>query len=149
MKTLVIIAVILLALVMGFSTCKASENYTIPKDWVSPEELRAFLAFDDTNIRAIIIANSKGEIWFSGQCEDLAMQLRDRAALKGKHLSIVPINQMEQRRWWHQFSAVPQYLKPRKLDYYEYHAICGAIIGNDYYYIEPRTDKMWDIADLD
>jgi hypothetical protein len=102
------------------------------RDWDSLEQLEDFLRDDDTDQRIILSADSQGNINFNGQCEDFALQLRDRAMAIGRYLSIQTLDSQEYAKWY------GQRLKPN-----EYHAICMARIGNEFWYIEPQTDKHW------
>ena len=102
------------------------------KDWNSLEELEEFLANDDTEERVILTAGNDGKINFSGQCEDSALQLRDRAMAINKHLSVIVLHPKEYEKWY-----------GKQLKSNEYHAICMARIGNEFWYIEPATDKHW------
>ena len=90
-------------------------------DWDSVEELEAFLEQDDTDKRIVLKASSDGVIKFNGQCEDYALQLRDRAMAQGKYLSIIVLEVKDNR----------------------YHALCMARIGNEFWYVEPKTDECW------
>jgi hypothetical protein len=102
------------------------------KDWNSVEELEEFLANDDTEEHIILTAGSDGKINFDGQCEDFALQLRDRAMAINKYLSVIALHPEEYRKWY-----------GKQLKSNEYHAICMARIGNEFWYIEPATDKHW------
>jgi hypothetical protein len=108
------------------------------KDWDSPEQLAEFLKNDDTDGRIILQADSSGAIAFNGQCEDLALQLRDRAMAIGKYLSVQVLNPKEYEKWYG--------IKVRSD---VYHAICMARIGNQFWYIEPANDKHWSALNLD
>ena len=96
-------------------------------DWDSIEELVTFLEQDDTDQRIVLKAGDDGIIKFNGQCEDYALQLRNRAMAQGKYLSIIVI-EVEGNR---------------------YHALCMARIGNEFWYIEPQTDECWLFCYLD
>jgi hypothetical protein len=102
------------------------------KDWDSPEQLAEFLKSDDTDQRLILQANDNGSIELNGQCEDLALQLRDRAMATGRYLSVQVLNPKEYEKWYG--VAVGSKV---------YHAICMARIGNEFWYIEPSNDKQW------
>ncbi len=108
------------------------------KDWDSPEQLADFLKSDDSDQRVILQADNSGQVAFNDQCEDLALQLRDRAMAVGRYLSIQVLNQKECEKWY----GVP--VKPDV-----YHAICMARIGNEFWYIEPSNDKHWLALNLD
>jgi hypothetical protein len=102
------------------------------KDWDSPEQLFEFLKNDDTDQCIILTADSQGQISLNGQCEDYALQLRNRAMAIGRYLSIEVLNPVEYEKWYGQ---------PVRGD--RYHAICMARIGNEFWYIEPTNDKAW------
>lgn len=102
------------------------------KDWDSLEQLQNFLANDDTDQRIILSVDSQGQISFSGQCEDYALQLRDRAMAQGMYLSLQALHPAEYQKWYDQ---------PAKSA--AYHAICMARIGNEFWYIEPANDRVW------
>lgn len=102
------------------------------KDWDSPEQLIEFLKNDDTDQIVILTADSQGQILFNGQCEDYAIQLRNRAMAAGMYLSIEVLHPKEYEKWYGQ---------PVRAD--QYHAVCMARIGNEFWYIEPTNDKAW------
>jgi hypothetical protein len=102
------------------------------KDWDSLEQLEEFLKNDDTDQKITLTADNTGNINFNGQCEDFALQLRDRAMAIGRYLSIQALHPKEYEKWYGQ-TAQPN----------QYHAICMARIGNEFWYIEPQTDKHW------
>jgi hypothetical protein len=102
------------------------------KDWDSPEQLAEFLKNDDTDQLLILQADNSGEISFNGQCEDLALQLRDRAMAVGRYLSVQIMDPKEYEKWYG-ITVGPDV----------YHAICMARIGNEFWYIEPSNDKQW------
>ena len=105
-------------------------------DWESPDELAKFLADDNTDKHFIFRSDSSGSVKFNGQCEDFAMQLRDRAMAKGKYLSVEVIPPGE---YAFQFGVWGG----------SYHAMNMAIIGNEFWLIEPQTDRMWQAYFLD
>ena len=102
------------------------------KDWNSVGELEEFLAIDDTEGHIILIAGSDGKINFNAQCEDFALQLRDRAMAIDKYLSVIALPPEEYKKWY-----------GKRLKSNEYHAICMARIGNEFWYVEPATDEYW------
>ena len=108
------------------------------KDWDSPEQLMEFLKNDDTDWNFVFTADDQGNINFNGQCEDYALQLRDRAMAKGMYLSVIALHPKEYEKWYGQSVGADQY-----------HAICMARIGNEFWYIEPTTDKCWRALYLD
>jgi hypothetical protein len=102
------------------------------KDWDSREQLIEFLKNDDSDRYIILNMDDAGKAAFNGQCEDLAIQLRDRAMAAGRYLSIQVLNPKEYEKWYGQPVAGVVY-----------HAICMARIGNEFWYIEPSNDKCW------
>ena len=102
------------------------------RDWESIEELTEFLENDDTDTYFFLKADSDGKIAFNGQCEDLALQLRDRAMSIGKYLSVQVLSPQEYEKWYG-VTVGPDV----------YHAICMARIGNEFWYIEPDNDRHW------
>lgn len=140
MKKLIIIIAVILAFSV-VSTVDASDNYTPLSDWESPQELRAWLK-QDTSTDTLYITSGES---FTGQCENLAFQLEESAAMSGKHLRAFPINRWEIIRWWAMFKFSTKQL----ISYWDYHMICGAVIGNEWWYIEPSNDKAWKVVDLD
>ncbi len=123
------------AVVSGGYSTPPDLRYVVLTDWESPEELQAFLAEDDSNRHVYLKAGTDGIIKFDGQCEDLSIQLRDRAMAKGKFLSVIVLHPTEYLKWYGVDGG--------------YHAINMAIIGNEFWYIEPRTDKAWATLRLD
>jgi hypothetical protein len=102
-------------------------------DWGTLEELEAFLAEDNTNNHIYLTAGGDGVVQLKGQCEDAAIQLMDNAAIAGKRLSFVPLAPSEYKKWYGVYPGANAY-----------HVICGALVGsNEFYYIEPSTDKIW------
>ena len=114
------------------------EKPVLLADWESVEELALFLEEDRTDSHIYLKMGKDGEISLEGMCEDFAIQLRDRAMLKGKHLSIEILTRQEIRE--HYGIRTPTGVL---------HAINVAIIGNEYWYVEPQTDEMWLAGYLD
>ena len=104
----------------------------ILEDWESIEELASFLEKDDTDSHIVLVAGKDGVVRFNNQCEDRAIQLRDRAMQQGKYLALVPLHRNEYHKWY------GKWIKPD-----HYHMICGAVIGEEFYYVEPSDDKVW------
>jgi len=92
------------------------------REFTSLEELRAWLAEDDTDEYVYLWAGKDGICRLSDKydCDDYALQLQRRAAKSGFLISTTII---EKRG------------RP--------HMINLACIGNDIYYIEPQTDQVW------
>jgi len=109
-------------------------------DWADIEELVAFLRDDDTDSHLVLRANSSGVMSLGGTCEDLALQLRDRAMAQGKYLSVVALPPAEYLKW----QPVVEAWQGKSPGPFDYHAICMAKIGdNEFWYIEPDTDEVW------
>ena len=91
-------------------------------EFTSLEELKAWLAEDDTDEYVYLVAGEDGVLRPSDKydCDDYALQLQSRAAKSGFLMSATIIEKQG---------------KP--------HMINLAIIGNDIYYIEPQTDQVW------
>jgi len=92
------------------------------REFTSLEELRAWLAEDDTDEYVYLWAGKDGVCRLSDKydCDDYALQLQRRAAKSGFLISTTIIEEQG---------------KP--------HMINLACISNDIYYIEPQTDKVW------
>jgi hypothetical protein len=116
--------------------------YNDLEDWQSAAELKTFLDADDTDSNVIIRSQSGGSINFEGQCEDFALQLRERAAAIGKNLEIIAIDSTELNKWRAYFGNI--IIAPGT-----YHALNMAIIGNEIWYIEPQKDVCWQALYLD
>jgi hypothetical protein len=108
------------------------------RDWENKAELTEFLKNDDTDTYLFLKADNAGGIAFNGQCEDLALQLRDRAMSIGKYLSVQVLSPQEYEKWYG-VTVGPGV----------YHAICMARIGNEFWYIEPDNDRHWPALNLD
>jgi len=98
-------------------------------DWSSLEELQAFLKDDKTNE----YETYRGEI-IGWDCDDLAIKLMDSAQEKGKRLSFVLLLSDETNKVYGIDGT---------------HAVCGALIGNSFYYVSPATDEITKVCNLD
>jgi len=108
-------------------------KYAWLSDWTSLGEFEAFLMQDDTDSVVRLSADKNGVIKLYDQCEDRAIQLMDSVAKVGKRLSFVPLSPDEYLKWYDIYPGANNY-----------HAICGALVGdNEFYYIEPSDDKVW------
>lgn len=109
------------------------------KDWESEEELIAFLADDDSDHHLYIRLSADGSSSLENQCEDRAIRLIDNAQGIGKRLFFIPLHPAEYKKWYGE-------ARPEN----HYHAICGALVGdNGFYYIEPSDDRVWLAQNLD
>jgi len=102
------------------------------RDFESEAQLRHFLEWDNTDRHVYLRADQDGIVRFQGQCEDRALQLIENAEKMGWRLHFVPLHRAEYRKWY-----------SKQLDYNVYHAIAGAVIGNEFWYIEPSNDEAW------
>ena len=107
------------------------------RNFKDTDELDAFLFKDDTDSRIILRANSNGVISFEGQCEDIALQLQERAREAGYIMSIEIIGGEE------------VYKDVRCILTGRLHVINSVVIGNEFIFIEPGTDDFWVAAYLD
>jgi len=104
------------------------------QDWRSVEELKAFLAEDNTDT----VLKFTGNVTFNSSCEERAFQLRKRAFDIGKRLEMEILTPAEYKKWYGDTIASDSL-----------HAICKAVIGNEVWYIEPADDRHWIGAYLD
>lgn len=104
-------------------------------DWDSVEELQAFL--DETTIRLVIVSGES----FNGQCENMAFQLRDKAAEQGKRLETEILTRAECYKY-QEYLGIP-YEMIWSLKQSDGHVICKAVIGNEVWFIEPSNDNHW------
>lgn len=127
--TFLIMGVVLTVALLGMAFGAFTQRIT---DWENAEELGIFLEQDNTNERLFLRAVD-GVIGFNNQCEDRAIRLIDNAYKKGKRLHFLPISSDEYEKWYGE-----------RLGYNRYHAIVGALVGdNEFWYIEPSNDKYW------
>jgi len=103
---------------------------TILTDWVSVDDLKAFLEWDDTDTLNLP----------EGYCWKYALQLRDRAAGLGKNIEVEIIDSEE----YSSFSDITNC----NIEQGKWHAIGVAIIGTEIWYIEPQADVCWHVLDL-
>ncbi len=102
----------------------------------SVQELKDWLRQVDGQIR--LRANSEGIIHLRGVCEDVAMYLQDRAIEDGYKMSIEMLSRDEYRKWYGEW-----------LDEGRLHAVNSAITGNEVWFIDFSSDKVWLAAYLD
>jgi len=134
--------ILCLAIIIGLlSGGIAVADYQKTTEFESLDELQVFLKTDNTDHHIVFKCGKDGKVSFNNQCEDYAIQLRNRAQTIGKHIEVIPIDYSEYRKWNSKFEV--------KLRYGQYHMINMAIIGNDCYYIEPQTDNTWMALHLD
>ena len=119
--------------ISGYGYAKAS---SIPvgtlSDWDSLEELEFFLDTDDTDSHLYLTANEDGIVYSNNQCEDRAINLRNRAEQAGKRLETEILDRGEYYKWY------GIWMKPD-----HYRVINKAQIDNNWYYVDPETDKVW------
>ena len=135
MKLAIIFAVV--AIVSGSVTADVGLS-----DWESVEELKTFLEEDNTDSKVYLVPKKVGNAWvfdltMNYDCEDRAFHLRDVAESKGKRLSVELLYHTEYFRWYGRVSK------------YRYHAINKAFIGNEVRFVDPETDRIWKVANLD
>ena len=138
MKHLSIIIILILALLAGYPVYAHWDNDVWLmgerqglQDWDSVLELQCFLELDD----APLVLKS-GES-FSGQCENYAFQLRDRAREWGRLLDVEILTPREFKKYYGKRGG--------------YHAINKAIIGNEWWYVDVsgKELKLWHPLNLD
>jgi len=98
------------------------------RDFASPQELKAWLAVDDTNEFVFLFTDAKGIAVRSDRydCDDYARQLQRRAADSGYLMSLLIVSG----------AGGP-------------HMINSVIIEDSVYYVEPQTDMYWHYCELD
>ena len=102
----------------------------------SVQELKDWLQQVDKRIP--LRANSEGIIHLRGVCEDVAMCLQDRAIEDGYKMSIEVLSRDEYHRWYGEW-----------LDEGRLHVVNSTIIGNEFWFIDFSSDKVWLAAYLD
>jgi hypothetical protein len=113
-----------------------------PDDWDSVDELRAWLEYDDVPL--VLTADGSGNIKFNGQCEDEAFQARDRAYDAGKRLDTEILSRAECVRYREYLLGNVYLLGP-----HDGHYLNKAVIGNEVWYVQASTDKIWKAYNLD
>ncbi len=136
MKYLFVI-IIIIAL---FAVTGASYYYSAPSDFSSVDELKTFLAKDDSDTHTIFIADENGYIYFNNSCEDGAFQLRNNAFAEGKRIETEILTKQECIKYYKKLGL--SYADVYYMNIQDSHMICKAIIGNEIWYIEPSTDKI-------
>ncbi len=106
------------------------------RNFESVQELKDWLQQVDRRIR--LKANSEGIIQLQGVCEDVAMYVQDRAIEDGYKMSIEVLSKDEYHRWY------GEWLNEGRL-----HAVNSAITGNEFWFIDFSSDKVWLAAYLD
>lgn len=138
MKCLFIIIILILAIGLTgypvYAWDEVWENEWYPhrqglSDWDSLFELQCFLALDDA---PLVLTSGES---FSGQCENYAFQLRDRAREWGRLLDVELLTPQEVVKYYHRRGGV--------------HAINKAVIGNEWWFVEPQTGEVWNPYILD
>lgn len=101
---------------------KPQEVVITPEDWDSLDELKAFL----NNLP------ETGTTWFT--CRPIAEELRDSAEAIGKRLETESLTRTEAILYF----DMGQELKP-----WDRHEVCKALIGNEMWFVEPSTHKLF------
>lgn len=102
----------------------------------SVQELKDWLQQVDRRIR--LRADSEGIIHLQGVCEHVAMHLQDRAIEDGYKMSVEMLSRDEHHKWYGEW-----------LEEDQLHAVNSAIIGNEVWFIDFSSDKVWLGAYLD
>lgn len=105
------------------------------------EELQAFLDNDDTNeVLRLVCRPGTGLVELNNQCEDRAFNLRARASEIGKRLETESLTRTEYIKYYGDNGG---------LGVNDGHIINKAIIGNEIWFVEPSTDRVWLVYYLD
>ena len=108
------------------------------RDFASIEELGPWLIKDAPDRHIFLKANSDGVVKLTGVCEDYALQLQNRAFDDGYKMSI---QILYDEQYYEHYGT---HLKNG-----QYHAINLVRIGNEFWYIDPKTDEFWLAGYLD
>lgn len=100
------------------------------QNFSSLEELTKWV--NQYNAPVVIVADSDGTVRFNNRCGLVAQQMQAQAMKEGYLVNVEIIGSTEYQKW---------YGEP--LPYNVTHAVLSAIIGNEVYYIEPSTKKIW------
>jgi len=100
------------------------------RQFESIQELKDWLQQVDRRIP--LRANSEGVIQLRGICEDVAMYLQDRAIEDGYKMSMELLGRDEYHKWYGE-----------RLDKGQLHAVNSVIIGNEVWFIDFSSDKVW------
>ena len=100
------------------------------EDWNSLDEVKAFLEQDDSDRHLYLISGEP----FSGQCENKAFTLEDRAEAIGKRLETETLTRTE---------YIIYYGNDGGLNAWDRHMLCKALIDNDVWFVEPENDEIW------
>jgi hypothetical protein len=113
---------------------KLVEVYKPLSDWDSLAELEAFLSQDTTDSHIYLIADENGVVKLTGNCEEVAFQLQGRAYEIGKRLDT-------------EILTYAEYIKYCGTDggmrINDGHYINKAVVGNEVWFVEPQSDKVW------
>ena len=112
------------------------DSQCTPTDWQSVDELKAWLEYD--NAPLILKADASGVVKFNGRCEDVAFQARDRAYEVGKRLDTEIITRQETIKY-QQYLSGDVY----KLGVNDGHYLNKAVVGNEVWFVQSDTDKIW------
>ncbi len=119
---------------------KVVEVSKMLSDWNNVEELKTFLAQDNTDSSIFVKFYFGREIKLGGFCEDFAVQLQNRAYEIGKRLDTEILAYDEYNKYYGVGKINPGV---GTLGINDGHAINKAIVGNEVWFIEPQTDKIW------
>jgi hypothetical protein len=96
------------------------------------DELKGWLAQDDTDSLVIAQADSNGIMHTENQCEDYALELQERALRAGYIVSTETLYQAE-------YYELYQRVMPPGVC----HMVNLVVIGQDTYIVDPDTDQIW------
>lgn len=103
-------------------------------DWTSLDELNEFLAQDNTDEFISQSNEYMDGLVLDWDCDNKVILLMNSAEIYGKRLSFVWLSQSDALKWFNINGA---------------HAVCGAVVGNSYYYIDAETERVVKVGDLD
>ena len=106
-------------------------------DWISLDELKAFLANDMTDQTIFYRLSDGARI---KDCDDYAIMLRDKAVKQGKYIGLQRITPTE----FTSLTGMPWYGKPEDV-----HMLNNAVVDGVFYYIEPQSDQVFQLENLD
>ena len=106
------------------------------QDWESKLELDCFLACQEGKPVVVTLAlDGSGGKFKDVDCENVALQLRDKAREWGRYLDVEILTPQETRKYYGKSLG--------------YHAINKAVIGNEWWYVDYSENKIWHPLNLD